>query len=571
MWRRHQREFDEFAQRAECGTRVRLIVAPVTPGGGKSALPVIMGHHLLRRNVIDKICWVVPNNHLRIQGEQAPTKPWIRSLLGTDIQFNAAGNIINPDRGLDGYVVNYQAIVEEPDLHRQYFEKYRVGLVLDECQHIAEGGVWHRKLVSLFERAQVRLLMSGTLERHDQSRIAFLNYGPPERGKSPLVLRRTAEQAVFRYDWQDALQERAIIHLDFHHLDGNATWRHRNGDVISVDALSEADDNTRAALFTVIHVNYATQLLNAAVNHFLRTKLKNRFAKFLCIAPSIALARKYRTILVRDLGLEKCDIATSDNPEQAVRNIERLKGNQKPELDALVTVQMTYEGMDVPSITHEAFLTHIRSTPWIHQAISRAIRVDDAAGPYESQRAHIFAPDDALLADCIAQIRAAQAPFAVETQSSTSTRPASRDINDTIVPMEGDHTSTRISDFETGEEIPPDETQILEDAMREAGLEGVSATAAQRFFEIYWDKRAQARSDENDEQHSYDEPTPSQRRDRLKKYIVRAIGDFAKHDGEEIHRLNSRLIARFNKSRDDMTEEELRFLWDHIWTILQQL
>ena len=43
-----------------------------------------------------------------------------------------------------------------------------------------------------------------------------------------------------------------------------------------------------------------------------------------------------------------------------------------------------------------AALTHIRSRPWLEQMVARATRVDPHAGPYETQRALVFHPDDPL-------------------------------------------------------------------------------------------------------------------------------------------------------------------------------
>ena len=57
---------------------------------------------------------------------------------------------------------------------------------------------------------------------------------------------------------------------------------------------------------------------------------------------------------------------------------------------------MAYEGLDVPEVAVVAALTHIRSRPWLEQMVARATRVDPNAGPYESQRALVFHPDDPL-------------------------------------------------------------------------------------------------------------------------------------------------------------------------------
>ena len=57
---------------------------------------------------------------------------------------------------------------------------------------------------------------------------------------------------------------------------------------------------------------------------------------------------------------------------------------------------MAYEGLDVPSISIVASLTHIRSRPWLEQMIARATRIDPDSGAWEEQRALIYHPDDLL-------------------------------------------------------------------------------------------------------------------------------------------------------------------------------
>ena len=86
-------------------------------------------------------------------------------------------------------------------------------------------------------------------------------------------------------------------------------------------------------------------------------------------------------------------LATADTPRahEAVASF-RLH----PEPSILVTVAMAYEGLDVPEVAVVAALTHIRSRPWLEQMVARPTRVDPNAGPYETQRALVFHPDDPL-------------------------------------------------------------------------------------------------------------------------------------------------------------------------------
>ena len=52
-------------------TEARDILAAVTPGGGKSLLPVLAAARLVAAGVVDKVCWVVPRDSLRLQAVAA--------------------------------------------------------------------------------------------------------------------------------------------------------------------------------------------------------------------------------------------------------------------------------------------------------------------------------------------------------------------------------------------------------------------------------------------------------------------------------------------------------------------
>jgi superfamily II DNA or RNA helicase len=62
--RRHQRETVEVCREILEGRPVREIILSVTPGGGKSFVPVIIAENLTPA-IAEKICWVVPRNSLK--------------------------------------------------------------------------------------------------------------------------------------------------------------------------------------------------------------------------------------------------------------------------------------------------------------------------------------------------------------------------------------------------------------------------------------------------------------------------------------------------------------------------
>lgn len=563
MFRKFQYEFNQFAQAQEFGRDIRLVIGDICPAGGKSSLGPIFAHHGARRKIIDRLCWVTSRIALCTQAEEEFTAPWLRQLIGHDLELKASpGNRLNPDDGTFGYATTFDAVDERLDLHLAYFRKHKTGLVLDEIHHAIRDSQRHRRLAELVKLAPVTLLGSGTFQRHDEQPVAFLDYEQIAHGKAQAVLRNTGTQQVFRYDWRAALSEHAIIPLVFHHVEGSARWRDANGDEQLVDKISRAgEDDVRPAIFTVLHESYALELLSEAVAHFNAYKQQHPLSKFLCIAPRVSLAKRYLAHIKR-LGLARCAIATSEDTSDALLNIERLKGNERPHLDGLVTVQMAYEGMNCPAITHTALLTHIRSLPWIYQALSRGTRYNDKAGAWDTQIAHCWCPDDPLMNEIIGIIRAQQAPFMRERMPGTGGGSGNPGPS-RIVPMDGLLSSIRASEFETGFAATDREYRKILAAAEHNGVIA-SPLALKRMIEEYL--AANADDDENETEEEPKPPTPSQRRAQYLRWIdahVQAVaGQAGDQAGNRAHEINSDLMRRFNgKHRQELSEAQLARLW----------
>ena len=61
--RKHQREMIEVCREILDKKPIKEIILAVTPGGGKSFVPVILAENLIPI-IADKICWVVPRSLL---------------------------------------------------------------------------------------------------------------------------------------------------------------------------------------------------------------------------------------------------------------------------------------------------------------------------------------------------------------------------------------------------------------------------------------------------------------------------------------------------------------------------
>ena len=264
------------------GAEVRDILAAVTPGGGKSLLPVIAAARLIAAGIVDRVCWVVPRDSLRLQAEEAFADPTWRSTLGHALSVRAASNSPDPGRGLAGYITTYQAVAAAPDLHLAEFRRYRTLLVVDEVHHLpalaetdpaaaaqVEGGAedvasaWSRALLPLFECAAVRLLLSGTLERADGRGILWLPYRRGPKAGTREVALDAPGWAVVGYSRKQALADRAVLPVTFGALDGEASWRDETGLELGPHRLanSHPDETTRPALFTALRTGFAEALL----------------------------------------------------------------------------------------------------------------------------------------------------------------------------------------------------------------------------------------------------------------------------------------------------------------------
>ena len=425
------------------------ILAAVTPGGGKPLLPVIAAATLMKAGLVDRVCWVVPRDTLRLQAEEAFADAGWRAGLSHGLSVRIANNEPDPGRGLSGYVTTYQAIAAAPELHLAEFRRHRTLLVVDEVHHLpslaeyepevrtASAGddddgtsarddvpsAWSRALLPLLECARLRLLLSGTLERADGRAILWLPYRAGLRARTRELDLEAPGWAVVGYSRAQALAERAVLPLTFGALDGEASWLEPADPAgeggaermpIGPHRLSNGwpTETTRPALFTALRTGFADVLLRKAFEATRELRARRRaerglapgaptrgLGKLLVVAPDQASARAYLETLRGWMPHAQAErdvrLATSaERDAQATLAAFRLF----PEPSILVTVAMAYEGLDAPEVAVLAALTHIRSRPWLEQMVARSTRVDPNAGPYEAQRALVFHPDDPLFA-----------------------------------------------------------------------------------------------------------------------------------------------------------------------------
>jgi len=140
--------------------------------------------------------------------------------------------------------------------------------------------------------------------------------------------------------------------------------------------------------------------------HWVPFKRLNKWSKLLVVCGTQDQAERIFLPALKQRGI-RAELAISRDSDAARLAIDRFKERKQPSTDALVTVQMAYEGMDVKQVTHIACVTHIRSKPWLEQCFARAVR-NYAEGTRKKLRGYIWVPDDPIFRYVIALIEKEQ-------------------------------------------------------------------------------------------------------------------------------------------------------------------
>ena len=396
--RKHQEEGKKIARAlADKALATKIVVAMVTPGGGKSLLASIVAHILLNAKIVDRVCWVCPRTSLVTQAEDGFCVP----SLALEYLIRAADNttplVRDIDRGCRGYVTTYQAVAANPELHRDEFRAHRYLLILDEPHHLCddEKKSWLLAIRPMVEKAVHVLQMSGTMERHDRARIPFITYDSDNK-----------PTADINYTRRDALDEEAVLPIAFQFHDGWVKYldgfAERRVD-ISTCSLDDASKVIRTFLG---QTSYRDQLLRRGLDHWVTYTVNVYKSRCIVICDGATMARAVAKMIHDDYHVQVA-LALSEDGDDAQRTIRQFRRGERG--DVLVTVGMAYEGLDVPDCTHLVCLTSIRSVPWLEQAFARVTRVDRKCGiEYALQQAYIFVPDDPLMRDVVARMRSEQ-------------------------------------------------------------------------------------------------------------------------------------------------------------------
>lgn len=398
--RLHQTELRRRAEDIATGKiSDKKTVAHITPGGGKSLAAAVFCRELIKHKKINRVVWICPRTSLSRQAADGFKDPDFNPFYSARMADNVAPLFRDINLGRVCYTTTYQSVISRPELHLSELAPHRYLVILDEPHHLKVEGeededeeeldesAWIEAIRPIVEGATHTLLMTGTIERHDQKRIPFIDY--EEDGD-----RVYPKKDIF-YSRYDALIEESIVPIQFTYANGWAEYEDDDGKHKVEISLAEGKEISKVIQTFLSKTAFRDQLLKKGLDHWIEAR-KRYPSRAIVICASQAMARSVAEQIEKLYKGVKVALAIS---EDGIESQKAIKAFRRREFgDVLVTVGMAYEGLDVPDCKHLICLTDYRSTPWLEQAFARVTRVDYraiAAGiTYQDQKAYIFVPDD---------------------------------------------------------------------------------------------------------------------------------------------------------------------------------
>jgi superfamily II DNA or RNA helicase len=348
-------------------------LAVATPGAGKTTFALAAVRRALVAREMRRLVVVVPTQHLKLQ--------WALAAEHFDIHLDpewSAGDGALPS-DVHGVAVTYQQVAANPDALRRLVAGAFV--VLDEIHHAADARSWGDGVRRAFERAPLRLCLSGTPFRSDQSAIPFVRYVKDEA------------QADYEYGYGEALGDRRVVRpVYFPRINGRMEWTSPDGSTHSAsfdDAIGRTLGSQRLRTALDLEGEWLPAVLSKAHHQVLHLRRSDPRAAAMVIAMDQDHAKGIAKILKTRLGVS-ATIATSDDPA-ASRKIAAFRESDAP---WIVAVRMVSEGVDIPRLRVGVYATNTVTDLFFRQAVGRLVRVSDAA---RQQRAYMFIPDDPRL------------------------------------------------------------------------------------------------------------------------------------------------------------------------------
>ncbi len=348
-------------------------LAVATPGAGKTTFALAAVRRALVARHVRRVVVVVPTQHLKQQWADAAE----RFDIHLDPAWSAGDGVLPSD--VHGVATTYQQVAADPEALRRLAE--RAFVVLDEIHHAADARAWGDAVRRAFAPGWLRLCMSGTPFRSDQSAIPFVHY------EGDLAV------ADYEYGYGKALRDASVVlPVYFPRINGRMEWSAPSGDTYQAsfsDPLGRALASQRLRTALDLEGRWLPAVLAKAHRQLEHLRLRDPRAGGMVIAMDQDHARGIERIF-RSLLRVRATVAVSDDATASKRIAEFTAGDAP----WIVAVRMVSEGVDIPRLRVGVYATNTVTDLFFRQAVGRLVRV---SRPREGQLAYMFIPDDARL------------------------------------------------------------------------------------------------------------------------------------------------------------------------------
>jgi superfamily II DNA or RNA helicase len=369
------RAWQERAREALAAHKGEAFLASATPAAGKTTFGLRVAHELLCSGRVGRVAILAPTTHICRQWAADAAR------YGIDLEPgrpNAAGP--EPaDR--HGVAVTYQTVAAGPATHRRACARRPTLLIADEPHHMGDDAAWGASAREAFAEAELRLLLSGTPFRSDNTPIPWVAYDAD--GLS---------SADFTYTYTDALLDGVCRPITFVPYDGDMEWtsdgRRRRADFSL--ALPRQEDARRLRTALDAHGDWIGRVLRDADARLAQLRASDHpDAGGLVVAIDKQHAADLAERLEGVAG-EPPLIVTSDEADASARIARFAAGTQR----WIVSVLMVSEGVDIPRLRVGVYATTARTELFFRQVVGRFIRRSPAP---RRQMSHLFLPSDLTL------------------------------------------------------------------------------------------------------------------------------------------------------------------------------
>jgi superfamily II DNA or RNA helicase len=379
---RSLRAWQERAIAALAAHEGEAFLASATPAAGKTTFGLRVAYDLLSSGRVGRVAILAPTAHICRQWAADAAR------YGIDLEPNRPNSEGPEPHDRHGVVVTYQAVAAGARPHRRATAQRRTLLIADEPHHMGEHAAWGTTAMDAFARAELRLLLSGTPFRSDNSPIPWVEYDADG-----------ISAASYTYTYTDALLDGVCRPITFLPYDGDMEWtsdgRRRRADFSVVLPRNEDARRLRTALDA--DGDWVRRVLIDADAKLGEIRAgEHPDAGGLVIAIDKQHAIQLAAQLERISG-EPPLIVTSDEADASQRIARFAAGTQR----WIVSVLMVSEGVDIPRLRVGVYATSARTELFFRQVVGRFIRRSPRP---RHQMSYLFLASDLTLKTLAARI-----------------------------------------------------------------------------------------------------------------------------------------------------------------------